>query len=84
MEDLMFKSQVKLYRDQTRPMSESISKTLLRGCEHNIASAKRKKRTLNQLSTEERICIAKLAATKVITQREIAERHQVSVALVSR
>ena len=74
----------KLYRGQTSAQLPTISSTLLHGCEHNMAFAKRKKRRLNQLSTEERVCIAKLAAAKDQTQREIAERHNVSVGLVSR
>ena len=78
MEDLLFESQVKLNRDFVKKATDPISIPLLTGSEHNIASGKRKKRTLKELSTEERVCIAKLAATKALSHREIAERHNIS------
>ena len=62
----------------------SLSKELLIGFEHEGTFLRRKKRTLWQLGSEERIAIARLAATKELTQRDVAERHNVSVGIVTR
>ena len=77
-------SKVNLYRDVVKEQRDSVPHQLLVGYEHDRSFARRKKRTLSQLSVEERVSIAKLAATKTLTQREIAERYNVQTGIVSR
>ena len=81
---MLVESKVKLYRDIIKQSRKPAPRELFFGFEHNSTFAKRKKRTLTQLGAEERVAIAKLAASKTLTQREIAERHNVSTQLVTR
>ena len=78
------KSKVKLYRDVVKQSKKPETRELYFGFEHNNTFSRRKKRVLTQLCAEERIAIAKIAATKTLTQREIAERYNVSTQMVSR
>ena len=81
--DVVNESKVKLYRDIVKDKRDSVPHQLLVGYEHEASFSRRKKRKLSQLSAEERVSIAKLAATKTLSQKEIAESYNVSVSIVS-
>ena len=60
-----------------------IRKELLLGHEHNTGSLKRKRLSLSQVGAQTRVQIAKLAAAKTRTHKEIGELFNVRPAVVS-
>ena len=73
----------KLRRNYLPIPKQEIKKELLLGHEHNSGSAKRKRFTLSQVSTQTRVEIVKLAATKTRTHKEIGELFNIRPAVVS-